>query len=375
MFIAPPCSTQTIMAASSVPPPPGSHRGGPPAVPVAAPAGYHEPVFAPVHIAFLGCGFITRTHSQHLRQLGDAVACSYASRDGENAERYQRRYLGRNYYTGYTPALEDPAVDAVVIAVPPRFHLELTLQALAAGKHVLVEKPAFPRLGDFEIVQAARDKASRVVLVGENDHYKPLAVCLRKLLKQGAIGDLLLAHFTTLLRRFKAADDWRNDVTLAGGDAFFEEGIHWLHIANSLGPVITEVYGFRPPASPNGPDTRAKSMMVAFRYDTGAAGALYYSREVPSLFRGLRLSKLFGRDGIISFESNGAYVLVRGPDGMRLLLPGFRDMRGYQAMYRDFIGAIREHRPPEMSLETATVDQRLMDQIYATADAPGSAPG
>ena len=324
---------------------------------------------APVHIAFLGCGFLTGVHSRHLKQLGDVVVCSYASRDGEKAERFHRLYLGRAHYTGYTPALEDPTVDAVVIAVPPRFHLELTLQALAAGKHVLIEKPAFPGISDFQIAQAARDQARRVVLVGENDHYKPLVVCLRRLLREGAIGDLLMTHFTTLLRRFKAAGDWRNDEVLAGGDAFFEEGIHWLHIANSLGPVITEAHGFRPPVRPQGPDTRAKSMMVAFRYDTGAAGALYYSREVPSLLWGLRLSKLFGRDGIISFESNGACVLVRGREGTRLLLPGFRDMRGYQAMYRDFVGAIRERRAPAMSLETAMADQRLMDQIYATADA------
>ena len=337
-------------------------------------AGYHEPVSAPVHIAFLGCGFITKVHSRHLKRLGDAVVCSYASRDGETAERYRRLYLGRAHYTGYTAAIEDPAVDAVVVAVPPRFHLELTLQALTAGKHVLVEKPAFPRIGDFETVQAARDQTGRVVLVGENDHYKPLVVCLRRLLHEGAIGDLLMAHFTTLLRRFKAADDWRNDEALAGGDAFFEEGIHWLHIANSLGPVITEAHGFRPPVRPHGPDTRAKSMMVAFRYDTGAAGALYYSREVPSLLRGLRLSKLFGREGIISFESNGACVLVRGPGGTRLLLPGFSDMRGYQAMYRNFVGAIQERRAPEMSLETAMADHRLMDQIYATADAAASVP-
>jgi hypothetical protein len=46
------------------------------------------------------------------------------------------------------------------------------------------------------------------------------------------------------------------------------------------------------------------------------------------------------------------------------MFPGFRDIRGYRAMYRDFIGAIREQRAPEMSLERAAEDQRLMDQIY-----------
>jgi predicted dehydrogenase len=250
--------------------------------------------------------------------------------------------------------------------VPPAFHLELTLRALAAGKHVLVEKPAYPRLADYEAARVARDRAGRVVLVGENDHYKPLAVCLRRLLAEGVIGEMVFAHFTTMATRLKAADDWRNDEAMAGGDAFFEEGVHWLHLANSLGPVMTSAQGFRPTVSRDGADARAKSMMVAFRYDTGAVGTISYSREVPSLFRGVRLSKLFGRDGIISFESNGGFVLARGRGVPRFLIPGVRDIRGYQAMYRDFVDAIHDGRQPQMSLERATEDQRLMDQIYAT---------
>jgi predicted dehydrogenase len=188
------------------------------------------------------------------------------------------------------------------------------------------------------------------------------------LLAQGVIGDMVFAHFTTIVKRLKTADDWRNDEGMAGGDAFFEEGIHWLHIANSLGPTITGIHGLRPSPSREGPDTRVKSMMVAFEYDNGAVGSLYYSREIPSLFKGLRLSKLFGRKGVITFESNGALILARGSGLPRLIVPGFRDMRGYQAMYRDFARAIREGRQPEMSLELAITDQRLMDRIYGIAD-------
>ena len=80
------------------------------------------------------------------------------------------------------------------------------------------------------------------------------------------------------------------------------------------------------------------------------------------------MSKLFGRKGIITFESNGAVVLVRGRGLPRLVFPGFRDIRGYRAMYRDFARSIREGRAPEMSLERAIDDQRLMDQIYATIE-------
>jgi predicted dehydrogenase len=327
----------------------------------------------PLRIAFLGCGFITRVHSGHLKALRGEIVGSYASRDLARAEAYCREFKGAASYPDYVKAIEDPRVDAVVVAVPPRFHRDLAIRALAAGKHVLVEKPAFPRMEDYHAVLEARDRAGRVVLVGENDHYKPLAVSLRQLLAQGTIGDLVFAHFTTIVKRLKSADDWRNDEAMAGGDAFFEEGIHWLHIANSLGPAITSIHGFRPAASAEGPDKRLKSMMVAFEYDTGAVGSLYYSREIPSFFRGLRLSKLFGRKGVITFESNGAVIVARGEGMPRVIIPGVRDVRGYQAMYRDFVAAIRELRQPEMSLERAIVDHRLMDQVYASLDRPKEA--
>jgi predicted dehydrogenase len=319
----------------------------------------------PVRLAFLGCGFITRVHSRNLQGLRSEIACSYASRDAAKSAEYCRKHQGAGSFPDYDTAIADPAIDAVVIAVPPRYHLDLALQALAAGKHVLVEKPAFPRLEDYETVREARDRAGRVVLVGENDHYKPLAVTLRKLVADGVIGEMVFAHFTTLVHRLKSADDWRNDEAIAGGDAFFEEGIHWLHIANSLGPRITRIQGYRPAVSRAGADTRAKSMMVAFAYDNGAVGALYYSREVPSLLKGARLSKLFGRDGIITFESNGAFVVARGRGLPRVLIPGLRDIRGYQAMYKDFVRAIREKSQPEMSLEVAAADHTLMEEVYA----------
>ena len=321
---------------------------------------------APLRLAFLGCGFITRVHSGHLRALGGAIAASYASRDQARSEEYCRRFGGAGSFRDYTAAIESSDIDAVVVAVPPRFHLDLTLQALAAGKHVLVEKPAFPALADYCRAIEARDRAGRVVLVGENDHYKPLARTLRRLVADGAIGEMVFGLFMTIAHRLKSGDDWRNDETMAGGDAFFEEGIHWLHIAGSLGPKITAIKGFRPSPSRAGADRRVKSMMVSFNYDNGAVGTLYYSREVPSFLKGLRLSKLFGREGVITFESNGAFVLVRGRGVPRVLIPGVRDIRGYQAMYRDFLRAIHERTAPEMSLERALEDQRLMDQVYAS---------
>jgi predicted dehydrogenase len=327
----------------------------------------------PLRIAFLGCGFITEVHSRHLRRLRPRMVSAYASRDAAKAAAFARRFGGVASYGSYDAAIADPEVDAVVVAVPPLFHLPLVRQALAAGKHVLVEKPAFLTMADYHTAVEARDRAGRVVLVGENDHYKPLAVVLRRLLAEGVIGEMVFAQFVTLAKRLKTAGDWRNDEAMAGGDAFFEEGIHWLHLASSLGPRIVSIHGYRPLVSREGPDRRAKSMMAAFHYDNHAVGSLYYSREVPSLFRGLRLSKLFGRRGIITFESNGAFVVVRGQGRPRVILPGFADIRGYRAMYLDLHRAITEGTTPEMSLERAIEDQRLMDQVYATLEAAPAA--
>jgi len=325
---------------------------------------------SPLRIAFLGCGFITRVHSRNLRRFQSEIVCGYASRDKARAEAFCGEYRGTGSYGDYADAIGDPNIDAVVIAVPPRFHLNLTLQALSAGKHVLVEKPAFLTTGDYQVVKDAHDRAGRVVLVGENDHYKPLAVKLRQLLADGVIGDMVFGHFSSIARRLKTADDWRNDESMAGGDAFFEEGIHWLHLATSLGPRITRITGFRPAPSSEGPDQRAKSMLVAFDYDNGAVGSLYYSREIPSMLKGLRLSKLMGRKGVISFESNGVVLMVRGQGIPKIIFPGFRDIRGYQAMYRDFRESIQQGRTPQMSLERAMEDQQLMDQIYGSLNSP-----
>src|SRR4029453_3959052 len=112
--------------------------------------------------------------------------------------------------------------------------------------------PAFLTMTDYETVRDAKARAGRTVLVGENDHYKPRAVTLRSLLPADAIGEMGCAQYTTVAYRLKTHDDWRNDEAMAGGDAFFEEGIHWLHIAGSLGPRVTAGPGYCPAGSRGG---------------------------------------------------------------------------------------------------------------------------
>ncbi len=319
-----------------------------------------------LHVAFLGAGHIAGVHARHLKPSDD-VRVSFASRDLGKAEALRARRGGERAFGSYDEALADPDVDAVVVAVPPVHHRELTSRAIAAGKHVLVEKPAFLTLADYDEVVAERDAAGVAVIIGENDHYKPQLVTLRAMLGSGVIGDLVMVNLVTVADKPKAAGDWRNDEAVAGGDAFFEEGIHWLHVAGELGPRLVAATGLRPAAAPDpGGDRRSRSMVVGLTYDSGATGALLYSREVPSLLRGIRTSKLFGREGVITFESNGAGAVARGRGRPRVHVPGpaeLRDVRGYKAMYADFVAAVREGRQPSMSVERAREDHVLMEMV------------
>ena len=88
-----------------------------------------------LHIAFLGCGFITRVHSRHLRRLRSEIVCSYASRDREKAERFRRDYAGRRSYASYSEAIGDASVDAVVVAVPPRYKMKITIKTHPPAKN------------------------------------------------------------------------------------------------------------------------------------------------------------------------------------------------------------------------------------------------
>ena len=321
---------------------------------------------APIRIAYLGSGDIAGVHARHVRRSAD-VRVSFASRDLRRAEALRQQAGGERAFGSYEAALGSPEVDAVVVSVPPVHHRRLVSAALAAGKHVLVEKPAFPTLADYDEVVRERDSAGRSVLVGENDHYKPQLRTLRSMLASGVIGELVMVGIVTVADLPKRSDDWRNDEAMAGGDAFFEEGVHWMHAAGELGPRLVAATGLRPrPAPDPAGDRRARSMVVGLTYDTGATGAILYSREVPSLLRGLSTSHLYGREGVITFESNGAGALARGRGRPRVHVPGpaeLVDVRGYKAMYADWVRSIREGGQPGMSVERAREDHVLMEMV------------
>jgi predicted dehydrogenase len=133
----------------------------------------------------------------------------------------------------------------------------------------------------------------------------------------------------------------------------------------NLGLRVRDVRGFRPGEPAVHAASPDRSMMIAFEYAEGAVGMLSYSWEVPSTARGLRLSKIYGKAGTITFESNGLWTLCHGKK-LRFYL-GVRDLAGYRAMWADFVRAWKEGTPAAMTLAHARRDLELVEQAYATA--------
>lgn len=314
-----------------------------------------------VGVAFLGCGAVTRAHTRTLRSLDGKVRLFYASRDLARATELNTRYGGGGAFDGYVAPLEDSRVDAVLVATPPSFHLEWTLRALEAGKHVIVEKPPFARAADFAAVAAASQKASRQVMVAENYFYKPVVGALRAMLRDGTIGEPRFLDIKAL--KTQHTEDWRDDPTLAGGGALYEGGIHWIDFLANIGLDVVSIHGFRPGARAG----LEREMLVVTRYAQGAVGVLFFSWKVPSLLKGVRLSRIYGTEGTIRFESNGLFILASGKQN-RIRFPGVRDLTGTRAMFRDFLGAIRENHAPEFTLALARRDLELVEAAYRTAD-------
>ena len=321
-------------------------------------------------LAFLGCGGATAMHSRVLARIDPGLERSYASRDAERARAFADEHGGTRWFGSYEAALAADDVSVVMVVTPPASHLEWTLAALDAGKHVIVEKPAFTSSTEFDAVERAAASAGRQVLVAENYVYKPLVRDLRWLLEEEPIGRVLFLQLNAVKQQ--PVDGWREDPALSGGGALFEGGIHWVSLLAHLGPEVTEVRALSPAA----PGEAERSIQLLLRYEQGTVASLTYSWEVPSPLKGLRLSRAYGTDGSALFESNGLLFLTMGRRWR--VRATSSDLLGYHAMFGDLLAALRTGGVPRYRLEDARRDVALIAEAYRNAglssDGGGPAP-
>jgi predicted dehydrogenase len=327
-----------------------------------------------IGIAVLGTGLAAEIHAKALKAVRPDVRRWYASRDGARAAAAATRLGGTGHFGSYQAAIDSQEIDAVIVGLPPSLHLEWTLRALASGKHVIVEKPPFLRSVDFQAVEAAARAASRQVMVAENYFYKPLTSVLRSVIGAGDLGRVLFVQLNAL--KWQKAGGWRDEGTLAGGGALFEGGIHWISLLANIGLTPIRASGAfpdagsertRPTSSTSSLRLRMeRSALVTIDYAEGAVATLAYSWDLPGIVNGIRMSRVYGTDGVLRFETNGIFASLSGRK-TRIWFPGLRDLAGYRAMAADFVAAIEENRPPKYDLSLARRDLELVEQAYTRA--------
>lgn len=192
----------------------------------------------------IGTGFIGPVHVEALRRLGVTVAaiCDVA----DLGARAAARLAIPRAFADYRALLACPEVNVVHITTPNRFHCEMSLAALRAGKHVVCEKPlAMNTRETARIVQAAR-AAKRVFAVNYNVRFYPAVLALRHLVERGGLGDIIHVNGSYLQDwLFKDTDyNWRL-LPQEGGKlrAVADIGTHWMDtVSFILGARITSVF-------------------------------------------------------------------------------------------------------------------------------------
>ena len=193
-------------------------------------------------VGIVGCGAIASiAHLPALRGLGVPIVGA-ADLDASRREAVAARFSIERRYASFDELVADPAVDVVAVCVPPQAHVEVALAALAAGKHVLVEKPVALDLEEAERLRAATAESGRLVAVGFNSRFHRRVRAARDLLAAGALGRLELARTIMSNPPPDPGLGWRSSPGLGGGVLADLASHHldlWRFFAGEIAEVTT----------------------------------------------------------------------------------------------------------------------------------------
>jgi len=321
----------------------------------------------PVQFGVLGCGRIAReAFAPAIRNAANAVLAAAASRDPQRASAMQARRV----YSDYQALLDDPEVEAVYIATHNGLHRDLSLAALAAGKHVLCEKPLARDAAECTEVLEAAQAAGRHLAEAFMYRHHPQWARVQAWVEGGRIGELrtVEAAFSFHLERpedVRLRPEW-------GGGALLDVGCYCVHACRDfLGDAPERVLA-------------AASYHPQHKVDISLHGVLDYGA---------------GRFGLVSCGFDGGLrnrVLLSGTDGTievpapfvgwrqaseLLLTSGRRTERHavagmdlFQLEIEDLARAIRGGRSPLLGPGDALANARLLDRLRDAARDDGGRP-
>ncbi len=184
----------------------------------------------------IGCGNVTEVKSgPAFNKVANSSLVAVMRRDASLAEDYAKRHTVPKWYSNADDLINDPAINAIYIATPPKQHEEYAIAAMQAGKPVYVEKPmALDLAACRRMEQVSKDTGVKLVVA----HYRralPLFMRVKELIDQQAIGDIRFARISLLqpdqsAMIAKTGTNWRVDPALAGAGLFYDLAPHQLDL-------------------------------------------------------------------------------------------------------------------------------------------------
>ena len=321
----------------------------------------------PPGIALVGCGLIGRKRASSIVD-GRLVAC--ADTFPERAQDVARTAPGVVAVSRWQDAVFRADVDIVIVATTNEALAPLSLAAVDAGKHVLVEKPAARTTAELDRLIEAAQRQNRHVRVGFNHRYHPAMQEARALIDSGPLGPLMFirgryGHGG----RLGYEREWRADPAKSAGGELMDQGVHLIDLAGwFLGP-FTEVDGVAATYFWNMPvDDNA---FLTLRTAGGQTAFLHVScTEWKNLFS----LEIYGRDGKIAIDGlGGSYGVERfahykmlpemgPPDTAIREYP--RGDRSWALELAEFMEDIRLDREPSAGLPAARAALVVVEGVY-----------
>ncbi|MDX2032697.1 MAG: Gfo/Idh/MocA family oxidoreductase [Blastocatellia bacterium] len=354
-----------------------------------------------LRIAFVGCGGIGEHYLDVYRDLDFVEVGVCIDVDGARAARAAARLDGDARASGAFADALGAEIDGVVINTPNHLHREQTLAALAAGKHVLLQKPVAANLEDaIAIAAAAARAAERGIVTGLYLSYfdQPLMHDLRAMAAAGWFGEI--AHLyarlmhrggLALSRQIQSGEaNWRASREQTGGGCFIQLAVHYVHLFKwMMGARVVRVTAMA--ANLHCPGVEGEDLACAIlEFSNGALATLDMAwntaGEQLSIHgtagtceyignRTLLLDSTAGAfDGEVIHYSGGGNLTSPGAPGASaaqhqstVIAPSLGDVGNPFNQHRVFWEAVREGRAPFVSIDSGVEDLRVVEAVYESA--------
>jgi predicted dehydrogenase len=293
-------------------------------------------------------------------RLADEVdVVAVASRDLARASEQASSLAIPRALGSYEELLSDPDVDAVYISLPNSMHVDWSVQALEAGKHVLCEKPLARSVEEVERAFDAADEAGRVLTEAFMWRHHPQAKRLVELLPRVGEVRVVRAHFSFALDSLDPASNIRLSRELEGG-ALMDVGCYCVSAARLIAgePEAVTGQGVVDEVDLRFTGTLSFESGVLAHFDCGVDTADRAELEVAGSAGGLLL-----RD---PFHSAEPVIEVRATDGSVERVEAERD-NPYACELRDFAAAVAGERSPLLGREDAVGQARAIAALYESA--------